>query len=95
MYFMWLRRAVGVQGDQRTHSNVVALRAVTSADGMTADWYPFLPDFLRTVSTRICILCALSTALSMMLRLSRLGPLSGSETAFGNGSGTAFYVGVV
>ena len=43
-------RSVGVQGDQRTHSHVVALRAVTSADGMTADWYPFEPAFLRLVS---------------------------------------------
>ena len=47
-------RSVGVQGDQRTHSHVVALRAVTSADGMTADWYPFEPAFLRAVSTKIC-----------------------------------------
>jgi GMP synthase (glutamine-hydrolysing) len=47
-------RSVGVQGDQRTHSYVVGLRAVTSGDGMTADWYPFKPDFLRTVSSRIC-----------------------------------------
>ncbi|KAK9831472.1 hypothetical protein WJX81_008476 [Elliptochloris bilobata] len=47
-------RSVGVQGDQRTHSHVVALRAVTSADGMTADWFPFEPAFLRAVSTRIC-----------------------------------------
>ena len=47
-------RSVGVQGDQRTHSHVVALRAVTSADGMTADWYPFEPAFLRDVSTKIC-----------------------------------------
>jgi GMP synthase (glutamine-hydrolysing) len=44
----------GVQGDQRTHSHVVALRAVTSSDGMTADWYPFQPDFLRYTSTKIC-----------------------------------------
>ena len=47
-------RSVGVQGDQRTHSHVVALRAVTSSDGMTADWYPFTPQFLRQVSTKIC-----------------------------------------
>ena len=47
-------RSVGVQGDQRTHSSVVALRAVTSSDGMTADWYPFEPRFLQTVSSRIC-----------------------------------------
>lgn len=43
-----------MQGDQRTHSYVVALRAVTSSDGMTADWYAFKPDFLRYISTKIC-----------------------------------------
>ncbi len=46
-------RSVGVMGDTRTYENVVALRAVTSRDGMTADWYPFEPDFLGRVSTRI------------------------------------------
>ena len=46
-------KSVGVQGDQRSHSHVVALRAITSSDGMTADWYPFTVDFLKTVSTRI------------------------------------------
>eukprot|EP00889_Picochlorum_renovo_P006871 jgi/Picre1/33901/NNA_001380.t1 len=40
-------KSVGVQGDQRTHSYVVGLRAVTSSDGMTADWYPFEPSFLH------------------------------------------------
>lgn len=44
---------VGVQGDGRTYDQVLALRAVTSSDGMTADWYPFDYDFLREVSNRI------------------------------------------
>jgi GMP synthase (glutamine-hydrolysing) len=47
-------RSVGVQGDGRTHDHVVALRAVTSSDGMTADWYGFEPKFLAQVSARIC-----------------------------------------
>jgi GMP synthase (glutamine-hydrolysing) len=46
-------RTVGVMGDERTYEYVCALRAVTSTDGMTADWYPFAPDFLARVSTRI------------------------------------------
>ena len=46
-------RSVGVMGDNRTYEHVVALRAVTSRDGMTADWYPFEPAFLARVSTRI------------------------------------------
>ncbi len=46
-------RSVGVMGDARTYENVVALRAVTSRDGMTADWYPFTHEFLARVSTRI------------------------------------------
>ncbi|MCS6838973.1 MAG: glutamine-hydrolyzing GMP synthase [Bdellovibrionaceae bacterium] len=44
---------VGVQGDGRTYEKVVALRAVTSQDGMTADWYPFSPEFLKKVSNDI------------------------------------------
>ena len=46
-------RSVGVMGDLRTYENVVALRAVTSRDGMTADWYPFPHDVLARVSSRI------------------------------------------
>ena len=47
-------KTVGVQGDGRTHAQVIALRAVTSRDGMTADFYPFDLEFLGRVSTRIC-----------------------------------------
>jgi GMP synthase (glutamine-hydrolysing) len=46
-------QTVGVMGDSRTYENVVALRAVTSTDGMTADWYRFDPDFLEVVSNKI------------------------------------------
>jgi GMP synthase (glutamine-hydrolysing) len=46
-------QAVGVMGDARTYENVVALRAVTSTDGMTADWYPFAPDVLGQMANRI------------------------------------------
>ncbi len=44
---------VGVQGDARTYEKVLALRAVTSQDGMTADWFDFPPEFLRKLSNRI------------------------------------------
>jgi len=46
-------RTVGVMGDERTYEFVCALRAVTSTDGMTADYYPFSHEFLARVSTRI------------------------------------------
>jgi len=46
-------RTVGVMGDSRTYDYVCGLRAVTSTDGMTADYYPFSHDFLGRVSTRI------------------------------------------
>ncbi len=46
-------RTVGVMGDGRTYDQVCALRAVTSTDGMTADYYPFPHEFLGRVATRI------------------------------------------
>ncbi len=46
-------RTVGVMGDGRTYDSVVALRAVTSVDGMTADFYPFDMSFLARAATRI------------------------------------------
>jgi len=46
-------RTVGVMGDYRTYDYVVGLRAVTSTDGMTADFYPFDMSFIGAVATRI------------------------------------------
>lgn len=46
-------KTVGVMGDGRTYDHVCALRAVTSTDGMTADYYPFPHDFLGRTATRI------------------------------------------
>jgi GMP synthase (glutamine-hydrolysing) len=46
-------RSVGVMGDGRTYDNVLALRAVTSTDGMTAEAFQFPGDFLPRVATRI------------------------------------------
>src|SRR5712691_3444429 len=46
-------RTVGVMGDTRTYDYVVGLRAVTSTDGMTADFYPFEMSFIGAVATRI------------------------------------------
>ena len=46
-------KSVGVMGDERTYENVVALRAVTSTDGMTADWAHLPNDFLAKISNEI------------------------------------------
>jgi len=46
-------RTVGVMGDGRTYSNVVAIRAVTSEDAMTADWARLPYDVLAAISGRI------------------------------------------
>jgi GMP synthase (glutamine-hydrolysing) len=46
-------KTVGVMGDHRTYENVAAVRAVSSIDGMTADWYPIPHDVLATISNRI------------------------------------------
>jgi GMP synthase (glutamine-hydrolysing) len=46
-------KTVGVMGDSRTYEFVVGLRAVTSTDGMTADFYPFDMKFIGHVATRI------------------------------------------
>jgi GMP synthase (glutamine-hydrolysing) len=46
-------KSVGVMGDGRSYDQVCALRAVTSTDGMTADYYPFPHEFLGRAATRI------------------------------------------
>ena len=46
-------KTVGVMGDQRTYENLLAIRAVTSTDGMTADWYDMPKKTLSKISNRI------------------------------------------
>jgi|TARA_B100001094_G_scaffold224719_1_gene218933 GMP synthase (glutamine-hydrolysing) len=46
-------QSVGVMGDERTYENAIALRAVSSTDGMTADWCHLPYDFLSKISNRI------------------------------------------
>jgi GMP synthase (glutamine-hydrolysing) len=46
-------QSVGVMGDDRTYENVCAIRAVTSVDGMTADWFAFPTEVLSNISSRI------------------------------------------
>ena len=46
-------KTVGVMGDQRTYENLIALRAVTSKDGMTADWFKMPNETLQKISNRI------------------------------------------
>ena len=46
-------RSVGVMGDQRTYEQVLAIRAVTTTDFMTADWFRFPPEVLDRIARRV------------------------------------------
>jgi GMP synthase (glutamine-hydrolysing) len=46
-------RSVGIMGDERTYERALCLRAVTSTDGMTADWSEIPYDLLKRISNRI------------------------------------------
>ena len=46
-------KTVGVMGDKRTYENLIVLRAVTSMDGMTADWYEMPTEVLSLISSKI------------------------------------------
>ena len=46
-------KSVGVMGDERTYEDVIAIRAVTSTDAMTADWAQLPHDLLSKISNRI------------------------------------------
>ena len=46
-------KTVGVMGDQRTYENLLGIRAVTSTDGMTSDWYRMPSKTLNKISNRI------------------------------------------
>ena len=72
-------RSVGVMGDGRTYDYVCALRAVTSVDGMTADYYPFDHAFLGETATRIINEVKGSTASLTTSPRSRRARSSGSE----------------
>ena len=72
-------RTVGVMGDGRTYDSVVALRAVTSVDGMTADFYPFDMSFLGRAATRIINEVKGVNRVVYDVTASRRGRSSGSE----------------
>ena len=81
-------RSVGVMGDARTYDFVCALRAVTSTDGMTADYYDFSHEFLAPRRGASSTRCAASTAWSTTSPPSPPAPSSGSGGPL-NSVGTA------
>ncbi len=76
-------RTVGVMGDGRTYDHVLALRAVTSVDGMTADFYPFDMAFLGRAATRIINEVKGVNRVVYDVTSKPPAPSSGSEAAMG------------
>lgn len=72
-------QSVGVMGDERTYESVVALRAVESTDGMTADWCHLPYEFLARVSNRIINNVRGSTVLFMTSVQNHLQQSSGNN----------------
>ena len=76
-------RTVGVMGDERTYEQVIAVRAVESVDGMTADWARLPHDVLARVSSRIVSEVRASTASSTTSAQSPRARSNGNEIAPG------------
>ena len=72
-------QSVGVMGDERTYENAVALRAVASTDGMTADWVHLPYEFLAKVSNDIINKVKGINRVVMILALSHQQLLNGNN----------------
>jgi GMP synthase (glutamine-hydrolysing) len=72
-------KSVGVMGDERTYEYTVALRAVTSVDGMTADWAHLPYEFLAHVSSEIINNIRALTGLFMISAANHLPLLNGNR----------------
>ena len=77
-------KTVGVMGDQRTYENLLAIRAVNSTDGMTADWFDMPSETLSKISRRIVNSVRGVNRVVYDLPQSHRGQLSGNEIKIHN-----------